>query len=182
MGLGTSAIQRQVRVEHLRPIEDAFWSRVADVDDSGCMLWTRGRTGRGYGNFHIPTACSPIAGTLAIGAHRVAWALANDRVPPADQVIDHLCGTRACCNPNHLELVPQRINAERGGNLLYGFVTAKPKPCTSLVGITTWRVRFRKYDAAGKQHSSCRTFASERAALAFIEANRGAIVNPGVAA
>lgn len=182
MGLGTSLIQRQVRIEHLRPIEDVFWSRVAEVDDSGCMLWTRGKTGRGYGTFHIPAAHSPTADTLAIGAHRVAWALANDAAPPADRVIDHLCGIQACCNPNHLELVPQRVNAERGGSLVYGFMTASPKPYMSLAGVTTWRVRFRRYDTSGKQHGSCRTFATERAALAFIEANRGAIVNPGVAA
>lgn len=33
---------------------------------------------------------------------------------PDGLVIDHLCRNRACCNPAHLEPVPQRLNCQRG--------------------------------------------------------------------
>jgi hypothetical protein len=36
-------------------------------------------------------------------AHRVAWEKANGPIPPGAH-IHHICGTKACVNPDHLEL------------------------------------------------------------------------------
>lgn len=46
-------------------------------------------------------------------AHRVAYARVHGPIPPGLQV-DHLCRTRACINPDHLEAVTGRVNTLRG--------------------------------------------------------------------
>lgn len=45
--------------------------------------------------------------------HRVVFLLLKDELA-SDLVIDHLCRNRACCNPAHLEQVPNNVNTRRG--------------------------------------------------------------------
>lgn len=45
--------------------------------------------------------------------HRVTYEHFVGEIPDG-LVIDHLCRNRACCNPWHLEAVPQRLNVLRG--------------------------------------------------------------------
>lgn len=47
--------------------------------------------------------------------HRVAYRLAKGRIPKGYQV-DHLCKTRSCINPDHLEAVTPQVNVSRAGN------------------------------------------------------------------
>jgi hypothetical protein len=47
------------------------------------------------------------------GAHRQAYIWWGGALEPGD-VIDHLCRNRRCCNPVHLEAVPQWENLWRG--------------------------------------------------------------------
>lgn len=62
-----------------------------------------------------------------IGAHRVAWEVANGRPVPDGLVVDHQCHNldpdcfdndecahRRCVNPDHLEAVPSGVNVLRG--------------------------------------------------------------------
>jgi hypothetical protein len=62
-----------------------------------------------------------------VGAHRIAWEVANGRPVPAGLVIDHTCHNadlsckgdtecphRRCVNPDHLEAVPSAVNIKRG--------------------------------------------------------------------
>lgn len=46
-------------------------------------------------------------------AHRYAFERMVCGIPEG-LVIDHLCRNRACCNPWHMEPVPQRVNCLRG--------------------------------------------------------------------
>ena len=50
---------------------------------------------------------------MSRAAHRVAWELIRGPIPEG-LVLDHLCRTSACVNPDHLEPVPQAINMIRG--------------------------------------------------------------------
>lgn len=45
-------------------------------------------------------------------AHRAAYTLIVGPIPEGKE-LDHLCRNRACCNPAHLEAVPQCVNWER---------------------------------------------------------------------
>ena len=80
-----------------------FWEKVTKT--SGCWLWT-GALGNGNGRVKVN-------GRL-YGAHRLAVVIATCEDVPAGLVIDHLCRTPACVNPDHLECVTLRENTLRG--------------------------------------------------------------------
>lgn len=53
-------------------------------------------TGNGYARIRV--------GKVRVLAHRVVWARAHGRIPEGHQ-LHHVCGTRACINVEHLELL-----------------------------------------------------------------------------
>ena len=96
-----------------RDPEVRFWSKV-DKRPDGCWLWAGNTTGTtGYGRFHI-------AGRMVV-AHRWSWEQEHGPVPDG-LVLDHLCRTRLCVNPDHLEPVTNRENVLRG-------IAARPHGC-----------------------------------------------------
>lgn len=84
------------------PLEVRFWQKVEKTDT--CWLWT-GATCRGYGTVWD--------GDRTVKAHRASWEMANGPIPDGLQ-LDHLCCTRLCVRPDHLEPVTQRENIARG--------------------------------------------------------------------
>lgn len=74
----------------LRDIED----RSIPVPESGCWLWLAFGP-RGYGVMSLGRKGQKM------GAHRMAWALANGPIPD-DMFICHKCDTPPCVNPDHL--------------------------------------------------------------------------------
>jgi hypothetical protein len=79
-----------------------FWSRVERTET--CWLWTGATLPNGYAHMRID-------GTYHM-VHRVAYELFVGSIP-TDCVIDHVCEVLTCVNPDHLEAVPQRVNAKR---------------------------------------------------------------------
>lgn len=65
--------------------------RVDEV--TGCWLWLRGKSQKGYGKLTIANK--------TVLAHRFAYARVHGPVPP-DVLICHRCDTPACVNPAHL--------------------------------------------------------------------------------
>lgn len=81
----------------------------AKTDKSGeCWLWTGATLANGYGQ-------SSHMGRVE-GAHRVAVLLDGRDIPEGMQV-DHLCRTRNCVRPDHLEVVTPRVNTLRGDTI-----------------------------------------------------------------
>ena len=68
---------------------------------NGCWLWVGAKSSYGYGNLRI--------NKIQYRAHRISFkskfGFLDDNL-----VIDHLCKNKSCVNPDHLELVTQRIN------------------------------------------------------------------------
>lgn len=83
---------------------DRFTAKIT-VESPGCWIWTASTNPQGYGVFRL--------GGKAVGAHRAAWALLVGSIPPGLEV-DHLCRVRNCVNPDHMELVTQKVNMARG--------------------------------------------------------------------
>jgi hypothetical protein len=67
---------------------------------TGCLEWTRGKTGQGYGNLKFRGKYWR--------AHRVAWLFAYGYEPKL--MVRHDCDNPPCCNPAHLRLGTQAQN------------------------------------------------------------------------
>jgi len=79
-----------------------FWQKVHKTDD--CWLWTGGRSTVGYGLFWMD-------GRMRT-AHRWIWEREKGPVPKGLE-LDHLCCTRRCVRPSHLEAVTHSVNLFR---------------------------------------------------------------------
>jgi len=73
--------------------------------NSGCWLWTLSLKPEGYGSIKIN-------GRSRL-AHRISYEEFVGPVPRGLQ-LDHLCRTRSCVNPKHLEPVTLGENIRRG--------------------------------------------------------------------
>lgn len=93
-----------------------FWAKVKATD---CLLWTGAVNSRGYG-------CFAVNGVSQL-AHRLAYEDAYGPIPEG-LVIDHLCRTHNCVNPDHLEAVTHKVNRQRGERLTFGGVCTKGHP------------------------------------------------------
>jgi hypothetical protein len=85
-------------------LPERFWAKVSPEPNSGCWLWVGSSHPEGYGQLRY--------GKRQAYAHRLALDLGHSKTP--GMTVDHLCRTKACCNPEHLELVTRRENAIRG--------------------------------------------------------------------
>ncbi len=96
--------------------QERFWSKVVCELATRCWLWTT-CVGSEYGGFTVRRGYSR-------PAHRVAYEWLVGPIPTG-MVIDHLCRTRKCVRPDHLEAVPQRVNVMRGVGELPALNAAK---------------------------------------------------------
>ncbi len=78
-----------------------FWALVRFADGDKCWPWEGSINNDGYGRiwFH----------GKKFSAHRTAYALAIDDIPPGLNVC-HSCDNTICCNPSHLWLGTNRQN------------------------------------------------------------------------
>ena|SRR3990167_7686178 len=85
---------------------DRFWQNV-NITDS-CWLWMSYKNEKGYGRFGVNYHHEY--------AHRISYFLTKGSIPKGLS-IDHLCRNTSCVNPDHLEVVTQRINILRGESI-----------------------------------------------------------------
>ncbi len=81
-------------------LPDRFWRKVSPEPTTGCWLWT-GADVLGYGHLEL--------NGRFVRAHRAAWRDQRGSIPDG-MVIDHVCRTPACINPDHLRLATQAEN------------------------------------------------------------------------
>src|SRR5689334_7081030 len=84
------------------PVWVRFWTK---VDKSGdCWLWTGAVNDSGYGAIWD--------GYRLVYAHRLSWELHGGTIPEGFD-LDHLCLTRTCVNPAHLDPTTHGDNVRR---------------------------------------------------------------------
>jgi hypothetical protein len=85
------------------PVLERILARITVDPVRGCWLWPT-VSGNGYG--HITVA------GRGTSPHRVMATHYHGPIPDGYEV-DHLCHVRACCNPDHLDVVHKLENASR---------------------------------------------------------------------
>lgn len=75
----------------------------AVTGDFGCWIWQGAANAKGYGVKRVDGRIQAV--------HRLAYRAQYGELPP---VLDHVCRTRLCFNPEHLEPVDHRTNILRG--------------------------------------------------------------------
>ena len=100
---------------------ERFWAKVQRTD--GCWFWMGGKN-RGYGKFHVSGR--------SLKAHRYAYELLVASIPNTTEdekriTLDHLCRTKECVNPAHLEPVTIKENVLRGES--FSAINARKTHC-----------------------------------------------------
>lgn len=120
-----------------------------------CWIWQGRKTPTGYGRANRPLA----SGGGGAAAHRLLYEQTIGPVPEGLE-IDHLCRTRSCCNPDHLEPVTHQENVRRstiGHNLerASALMTHCPRG-HAYVGANA------VHNGAGRACRSCKRFREKR--------------------
>lgn len=77
---------------------------------TSCWNWIGGKDQQGYGQGYYNHKRERV--------HRLIYAYFKGPIPRGKKIqLDHLCRNTSCCNPEHLELVPQKINIIRGNGI-----------------------------------------------------------------
>jgi hypothetical protein len=100
-------------------VNDRFWSSVSGGDVTTCWIWGGAKQSGGYGLF----GAEPGKYVLT---HRYAYETLRSEIP-AGLHLDHLCRTRACINPWHLDPVTPRVNILRGEGM--GAINSRRTTC-----------------------------------------------------
>lgn len=116
------------------------------MDPGPCVLYTKELSKDGYGRLREPTV-KGVRGKRRM-AHRVAYEEAYGPIPDG-MVLDHLCLTKACTNPDHLEAVTRMENNRRA----LGFFNTDPHQCVQGHGSDN-------YKATSSGHLKCTVCAS----------------------
>jgi len=97
----------------MRTTEQLFSEKVRVDAETGCWIWTASLGRGGYGRFWD--------GEKKVYAHRFSWELHRGPIPDGMQLDHYLMNapeardrcSRACCNPDHLEIVTHGENLRR---------------------------------------------------------------------
>lgn len=99
-----------------QPLMPRVWKRVKIDPDTGCWNWTGPTMGKGY-------ACINWEGRSWL-IHRAVYTFTVGPIPEGME-LDHLCESKVCCNPAHLEPVTTEVNSKRSPNTLAAKNAAK---------------------------------------------------------
>ena len=140
--------------------DESVWERVRKridftTSETGCWLWTGCVHEDGYGVF------TAHGGTLRV--HRYMYSRAGNRLLPGFE-LDHLCHTRRCCNPDHVEQVTTRVNQLRSTETLSSKNLAKTHcPQAHLYDAVNTRIEYSK----GLPSRKCKQCDRQRAREAY---------------
>lgn len=110
-GLCTGHVKQDQKGQKLRPLrkkvgrydnaEDMFWANIGITEE--CWYWLGDKNNKGYGDLKHHSG--------RWLAHRFSYLLHKGQIP-SGLVIDHMCHTTDCANPDHLRAITQKQNME----------------------------------------------------------------------
>lgn len=121
-----SAIERQRPGPKPQPLVLRILNNIY-IDENECWIWRRRLDRYGYGQIEITRRPE----RRSTKAHIVAYEVFVGPIP-SGHTIDHLCRNRACCNPDHLEVVTRKENIQRG--IGYGRTGVKVAETHAVIG------------------------------------------------
>jgi hypothetical protein len=92
-----------------RTLRERTMEKVMLIPFSTCWLWSGAMSSGKYGGYGLIN----VGGNKIRNAHRVVYELHKGAVPEGLD-LDHLCRSRWCVNPEHLEPVTRKENLNRG--------------------------------------------------------------------
>lgn len=107
----------------MQEINSGFWKFVVKTEPEACWLWD-GYKHLGYGRY----ADGPKSARKKHQAHRYLYQHTVGQIPQ-ELVLDHLCGTPNCVNPDHMEPVSQRVNVLRSSKTNPAVINAEKTHC-----------------------------------------------------
>lgn len=87
-------------------VEKRFKEKLLISPNTDCIVYQGADRSGGYKGFYVTHKKQVLA-------HRLAYELFVGPITPG-HVINHICGNRACCAPDHLEDITQYENSEKG--------------------------------------------------------------------
>lgn len=100
------------RADYLSPkLIQTIFSRISFNEITGCWIWKGNKNQSGYGRVRY-------LGNKVL-LHRLIYSWVNNVglskiINKNNQILDHICDNKACCNPSHLRLTTHKINMLRG--------------------------------------------------------------------
>jgi hypothetical protein len=113
---------RQSCIARTRPLADRLRDLSIPEPNSGCILWLGCTNKLGYGRIGVHGSQKQ--------AHRVSFLASGKTIPPG-MMLDHLCRTPGCINPDHLEPVTNAENGRRGKKGILKTHCARGHPWTA---------------------------------------------------
>jgi hypothetical protein len=98
-----------------KSVDERFWAKVEEPFDAinDCWVWKAARSQKGYGQFRIgPRGAGSNRNILA---HVWAYEFFNGPVPKGNE-LHHICETKSCVNPSHLEPLTRAEHMRRSPN------------------------------------------------------------------
>lgn len=124
-------------------VRDRFWPKVEKRSEEECWEWAAGRNSHGYG--------MSVEGRN-MSAHRLSYLIHIGDIPQG-MVIDHLCRTRHCVNPAHMEIVTNAENTLRGNGVTARF--ARQTHCKHGHEFTPENTMIRRRPSGGRRCRIC---------------------------
>ncbi len=161
-----------------------FCQHVVVDDETGCWVWTGGRTKDGYGALWLRYDVLAATGELTVKrrmlrAHRLAW-MRFARLPLVDGwELHHTCENKLCVNPDHLRQVSARDNLMETPTMQTAMNAAKTH-CPQghpYSGSNLYTYEHRQPDGRVYRYRMCKACARERQ-----RGNRTATQAPAIAA
>lgn len=134
----------------MKAAHDRFMSKYVVDDITQCWNWQASTNNSGYGTFGNEDG-------ISVGAHVWSYEYHVDKIPEG-LTVDHTCLNRGCVNPNHMEVVTQKVNVLRGSSP--PAINARKTTCPA--GHALSGDNLVVYQKGGRQCRECRRVADRK--------------------